>query len=418
MSSTTRSNKHVNRRATKSLSEIVGSDFKEALEMGVRTYLQRLLLHAAEALMDGEITELCGSKYERNPGREYSRHGYQQGVIAAFDGSKMSVERPRARNSKARSEAILETYQAFHDKAFLDERALALISAGLPERQFINIVEKGLKKSGVSRSAVSRRVVRSTQASLEHFESRTWDKHRFVALLFDGVRIGKCLVVACVGVDLGGHKHVLGIQPGATENAIVCRDLIRRLAERGLDLDGNYLFVVDGSKALRAAIIEHFGNEAVFQRCQEHKIRDVEAYLPFKERDRFRSRIQAAYNIRSYSEASKRLQSIRSDLSLISQQAVSSLTEGLEDTLALHKMGIWGGLRQSLRTTNIIESTFSALRTKVRNVSNWQDEPQIKRWLAEGLMRAEKRFKRVPGHRTLTRLRQKLKDLYAASQTP
>jgi transposase-like protein len=225
------------------------------------------------------------------------------------------------------------------------------------------------------------------------------------------------MVVACVGVDLSGRKHVLGVHPGATENAIVCRDLIRKLIDKGLDVDGNYLFVVDGSKSLRSAIKEKFGKEAIFQRCQEHKIRDMQAYLPFKLKDSYRSKLQAAYNTRSYKHASERLQQLRIKLSLISQQAERSLVEGLEDTLTLHSLGIWGGLKDSLRTTNIIESTFASLRRKTTNVSNWQDEPQVNRWMAQGLLQIEKRYRRVPGHRTLSRLKANLNKKYNASQT-
>ncbi|MBX9671141.1 MAG: transposase [Candidatus Obscuribacterales bacterium] len=416
MKSTSRSNSEVNRHRVKALTKLLGSDFKEAIEVGVRQYLQTLLLQIAQSLMAGEIMELCGEEYERDPKRTFTRHGYQKGVIALPDGSKTAIERPRARNVKSRSEAVLETYNAFADKAFLDERTLALIGAGVSERALKRVLEKGLDRKGVSRSAVSRRVIRSTLDSLKVFEERTWDKVRFVALLFDGVSVGNRMVVACVGIDLSGRKHVLGIQPGATENAIVCRDLIRKLVDRGLDVDGNYLFVLDGSKALRAAIVERFGKEVIVQRCQEHKIRDVEAYLPVKDRHKFRLRIQGAYNTRSYREASKRLQAIRSDLSLLSEQAVRSFIEGLEDTLTLHKLGIWGGLRDSLKTTNIIESAFSTLRRKTSNVTSWQDEPQINRWMAHGLMAAEQRFKRVPGHRTLTRLRKALEHCYSAQQ--
>lgn len=417
MSSTSRSKKHVNRQAVKNLTEVVGSDFKQAIESGVQKYLATLLLQISEALLNGEISALCGPRYERDPERTYCRHGYQQGTIAALDGSKMAIERPRARDIKTGTEAVLATYAALNNKTLLDERALAFVAAGVSERQFEKLLVKGLKRRGVSRSSISRSVVRTMVESLKFFEERTWEKRRFIALLFDGVKVGKCMVVACMGVDLSGQKHVLGIHPGATENAVVCRDLIRKIVKQGLDVDGDYLFVVDGSKALRSAIEETFGVDAVFQRCQEHKIRDVQGYLPYKHRDQFRQRLQHAYNIRSYKAASELLQSIRSDLSLISEQAVRSLTEGLEDTLTLHSLGIWGGLRDSLRTTNIIESTFSSLRKKTHNVTNWQDEPQINRWMAHNLLQIEQRFRKTQGHRTLTRLRKQLTSRYAAKHS-
>jgi putative transposase len=417
MSSTSRSRNQVNRRQVKALSEVLGTDFKEALRLGVREYLQSLLFDIAKALMAGEVSSLCGEPHERVPDRKHTRHGYQKGTTVTLDAAKTHIERPRVRNVQTNEETVLETYKAINNKAFLDERTLALVSAGLPERQFAAVLEKGLKRVGVSPSAISRRVIRSTQISLEQFEQRRWEKHRFVALLFDGVKVGRTMVVACIGVDLGGRKHVLAVHPGATESARVCRDLIRKLIDNGLDVDGNYLFVVDGSKALRSAIQDRFGKEAVFQRCQEHKIRDVESYLPYKERDRIRSRMQSAYNNRSLGEASKRLQDVRFDLSLLSDQAVKSLTEGLDDTLTLHRLGIWGGLRDSLRTTNIIESAFSTLRKKTKNITNWQDEPQVNRWMAHGLMEAEKKFRKVQGRRTLTRLRRKLEERYSASQS-
>jgi transposase-like protein len=414
MSRSTYSEKSVKRQRSKQLAGVIGGEHRIAVSKGVHSYLQSLCMEIIKGLMQGELETLCGPRYEHATDRQYTRHGYQQGSIVVADGGKEAIERPRARSVHTGQEATLDIYNAFSNKRVLDERALALISAGVSSRQFERTLTKNLRRHGVSASAVSRRVIRSAQASLEHFEQRQWDKTHFVALLFDGVRVGKVMVVACVGVDLGGRKHVLAVHPGATENARVCRDLIRKLVEKKLDVDGNYLFVLDGSKALRCAITERFG-KPVIQRCQEHKIRDVQAYLPLKHRDEVRKKLQAAYNTRSYKEASKRLQDLRLKLCSVSEQATSSLTEGLEDSLTLHRLGIWGGLKDSLRTTNIIESTFSTLRDKTRNVKNWQDEPQVNRWMAHGLLQIEQRYRKVPGHRTLTRLKCKLEQAYTAA---
>jgi putative transposase len=416
MSSTPRSRNHVNRQSVNELAKLLGNDHEEILKKGIQRYFQEIFLDIAKALMAGEVKDLCGEMHERVPDRTFTRHGFQEGLINTLDGAKVNIERPRVRDVKTNREAKLNTYAELNDGALLDERALTLISAGVSEREFIKVLQKGMKKKkkGVSASTISRRVIQSAAAAMAEFDRRRWDKHRFVALFFDGVRMGQCLVVACVGVDLAGNKHVLAIQPGATESERVCRDLIRNLIEKGLDVDGNYLFIVDGSKGLRAAIREKFGKEAVFQRCQEHKIRDVQAYLPYKEREKIRSKMQAAYNCRTYDEASARLQEIRLSLAKFSEQAVRSITEGLEDSLTLHKLGIWGGLKSALRTTNIIESTFSIVRKRTRNVASWQDESQIRRWMVQGLMDAESRFRKVPGRRSLTRLRQKLAEKYKA----
>lgn len=413
----TRSNNYVKRQQARRLGTIIGDDHALAIQQGVQEYLQDICVAVLNALMEGELTELCGRRYEHQADREFTRHGYQQGSVTVVGGGKEPIEKPRARNVKTGTEVELSSYKAFSDQQVLDERALALIGGGVSARQYQKVLEKSLRRKGVSASSISRRVIRSSQTALEIFENRRWDKTKFVALLFDGVRVGRNMVVACVGVDLSGRKHVLGVHPGASESAIVCRDLIRKLIDKGLDADGNYLFVVDGSKALRTAIRDKFGQEAVFQRCQEHKIRDVQAYVPFKERERYRSLLLAAYNTRSYKQASDRLQKIRLKLSLVSEQAEKSLVEGLEDTLTLHRLGIWGGLKDSLKTTNIIESTFASLRRKTANVSNWQDEQQVNRWMAQGLLQIEQRYRTVQGHRTLTKLKASLKKQYNASQS-
>jgi transposase-like protein len=224
--------------------------------------------------------------------------------------------------------------------------------------------------------------------------------------------------VVAVGVDKSGNKHVLGWQLGSTENETVCRDLIRKLIDAGLDVDAQYLFVLDGGKGLRNAIKLVFGVHSIVQRCQEHKIRDVEAYLPRKLRSRFRLKMQAAFNQNTFKKASDRLQKIRRELSNISEPAANSFTEGLDELLTLHRLGIHGGVRESLRTTNIIESAFARLRQKTRNVSNWSDSQQIDRWLGLFLPQVEKGFHQLPGFRQLAKLGRAVNKLQTALQTP
>jgi transposase-like protein len=261
-------------------------------------------------------------------------------------------------------------------------------------------------------------VIATTQNALEAFLARRWDGINFVAIMIDGVHVGQAHVVAALGIDKSGRKHILGWQLGSTEHEVVCRDLIRPLIEAGLNVDGDYLFILDGSKSLRKAVKLVFGDRSVVQRCQEHKIRDVEGYLPRKLRNRYRMKIQAAYNETSYRQASSRLQKLRLELLSISEQAANSLTEGLEDTLTLHKLGISGGVRQSLRTTNSIESAFARLRKYTHNVSHWSDSQQVERWLAFFLPQIESGFQRLPGFRQLAKLQRAVKQQLTASQSP
>lgn len=405
----------VNHLTVDELREVLGPTFEDALRGGISSYFAEIGLAIAEALIQGEVDSLVGRKYQRDADRAAVRWGSQPGVIQV-DGGKATIQKPRVRTKDGKHEVDLETYAAFNRKSALSKSALALIGSGVSTRDYVKVVSAELRKHGVSKSAVSRRVVEATKASLDAFQSRRLDSATFVALLFDGIRLGKVHVVAAVGIDKSGKKHVLGWNRGSSENHVVCRDLIRRLVDAGLKVDSPYLFIVDGSKALELAIKERFGDHSLIQRCQEHKIRDVEGYLNRKQAKVFRIKLQAAYNERTYDAASKRLQKIRGELSLISGKAVTSLTEGMEATLTLHRIGITGGVRESLRTTNIIESTFARLRQRVRNVSNWQDGDQVDRWLAFGLLKAEQGYRRIPGHRQLARLQQKITSIHTASQ--
>ncbi|MGH9763173.1 MAG: transposase, partial [Blastocatellia bacterium] len=193
-----------------------------------------------------------------------------------------------------------------------------------------------------------------------------------------------------------------------TEHEIVCRDLIRDLIERGLSAGKDYLFIVDGSGALIKAIRAAFGQDVAIQRCQEHKIRDIQAYVPVKLRREVRDKLQAAYNEKTESKALKRLDLIRRELSLISENAVNSLTEGLHETLTLHRLDITGLLRKSLRTTNIIESAFSSVRRYMGRVSNFRNEAQIELWIARSVVETERHFRTLRGSRQLRKLRTSL----------
>lgn len=401
---------------TADVTAITRKVLKEILREGVQEYLERRSLEIIQQTIRDEVESLCGPRYAHDAERQYTRHGYQPGFVTALQGGKQSIVKPRVRSTQTGNEAELQTYLAFRDNKLLDEQLVALIETGVSTRDLRRTFKRTLRKRGISASAVSRRIIQSAELAQKHLLERRWDGVTFVALLLDGIRFGNTLLLACVGIDQSGQKHVLGIHPGGSEQELVCTRFVRSLIERGLNPDGAYLFVIDGSKGLRNAIENCFGKQALIQRCQQHKIEDVVAHLPFKERDSVRAKMQAAYNTRSYTIASERLQDIRASLHKY-EQARNSLIEGLEETLTLHKLGIWGGLKDSLRTTNIIESTFSTLRRKTRNVTNWQDQSQVNRSVAMGLLSIEKNYRRVPGYRSLTRLKAKLSAHYSALQS-
>lgn len=406
----------VKSRYAERLQEALGPDFEDVVRLGVSEFFAQIGLAVAEALINGEVASLCGPKYSRKEGGQPVRWGSQAGTIQVR-GTKETISKPRVRTADGQHEVDLKTYGAFNRASVLSEQTMAMVGSGVSARQFRKTVQKDLRKHGVSSSTVSRRVVEATQESLNLLRARKWHDHKFVAILIDGVRVGKVMVVAAVGVDKAGRKHILGWNPGSTESEVVCRDLIRKLIESGLSTQRDYLFVLDGSKALFAAIKLTFGDHVSVQRCQEHKIRDVEGYLPVNARKHFRSKIQAAYNQPTYRRAGHRLELIRQQLLVINEHAANSLVEGLENTLTLHRLGISGGVRESLRTTNIIESTFARLRQYTRNVSNWASSRQVDRWLAFGFLKAEKGYRQLPGFRQLAKLERQLTAVQTALQS-
>jgi transposase-like protein len=402
----------VSAKQREQLLDVLKPNIKAIVQEGVDKYVGNGTRFLLELLMHAEAKELCGKRHSRSDRRRTVRWGTEQGT-AMMDGVKRSVERPRVRIKRGLEEVgeiQLETYKAMNRADLLDGPLVATILSGVSARQYAQIVLRGLEAKGVKKSTVSRKAIAATRPTVEQFRKRSLKEHDLVVLLFDGVHVGKRQVIACIGIDINGRKHVLGLRVGATENDIVCRDLIRDLVERGLSSKKHYLFVVDGSKALIGAIRAAFGQDAAIQRCQEHKIRDVQGYVPVKFRGQFRDKLQAAYNERTEKQALRRLAQIRLELSLVSENAANALTEGMLETVTLHRLGITGLLRKSLRTTNIIESAFSSVRRYMGRVSNFRDEAQRELWITRSLVETERHFRVLRGCRQLRKLRDTLEN--------
>ena len=210
---------------------------------------------------------------------------------------------------------------------------------------------------------------------------------------------------------MDGQKIPLGFVESATENERICRQLIQDLIRRGLCYDQGLLVVLDGSKGLRSAVTKALKGYVRVHRCQWHKRENVVSYLPERERPRIRRKLQKAYDCDTYEEAKAALESLKPELKLMNQSAVTSLEEGLE-TLTLHRLGMLPFLKRSFRTTNCIEALNSMTGELTRKVNRWNNSPQRHRWVAAALLDIEPRLRRVSGYKHLPLLRQALnKDL-------
>ena len=354
------------------------------------------------AAMESEGVRIAGPKNSRNPLREANWWGGDLRPVF-YDKQEVIIERPRLRG-KDNKEIPLATYEAFRDPKGMRKSVLKNMVLGISSRNYEEAVSGFVKGYGIKKSSVSRHFVKATAQQMREFLEKSLSGLDLVAIFIDGIEFKGHLLVVAMGLDREGRKHILGLCQGATENATVCTALLEDLARRGLDTGKDYLFVLDGAKALRSAVNRVFGADALVQRCQAHKRRNVLKQLPEKHHNAVDARISAAYKMADYDEARKSLDTTVRYLEKLNPAAAASLKEGLEETLTVHKLGITGLLKKTLATTNPLESCFSGVRTTTGRVKRWRGGDMAQRWAVAALLRAEKKFRRIRGYKELPKL--------------
>jgi len=367
-------------------------------------------LLVASAILEDEVTRLCGARYEHQPSRQHTRYGHQRGV-ATLAGQKLSIQRPRVRKADGSGEVALENYARLQSNDAMPQAVLRRMVRGVSTRDYEDVIDMAREGFGVGRSCVSRGFVRASAADVRALAERRFDGEHFAAIMIDGVEYAEETIVVALGITADGSKRILGVRQGATENAQVCSSLLEDLCARGLDSSRATLFVLDGSKALHAAVRRAWGKHAAIQRCQIHKRRNVKAHVSEKHQAELDRRLSEAYNQTSYATAKTSLEGTARWLDRINPDAASSLREGLEETLTVVKLGLPGLLRKTLATTNPIESALSVTRRVTARVTRWRDGDMRQRWCVAGLLRAESKFYRVKGHRSMPVLLKALEDL-------
>jgi transposase-like protein len=378
----------------------------EELQAEVERLAGEAGLKILQGILEQEVRQRVGPPHHPDPAGGNLRWGRQPGYVV-FGGQKMALDRPRVR-TRTGEEVELDSYGKLQQAGRMQRAVAERMVCGLSTRKYRRAVQSVLDGYGIRKSSVSRHFVRATAHQLRELCERRLDTLNLVALLIDGIEwAGQTLIVA-LGVEESGSKHVLGLWQGATENATVCTALLEDLVARGLDPQRHYLFVLDGSKALRAAVERVFGARVQVQRCQLHKRRNVKDHLPESCRADYDRQLRNAYAMTRYSDAKAALEKLLRQLERINPSAARSLEEGLEETLTLHRLGVGSLLRRSLSSTNLIESCLSTVRQVARNVKRWHGGEHIARWTAAGLVEAEKKFRRVRGYRELKELDAKL----------
>ena len=389
-------------------SEMRNMEFDSKIEL-IQSLIPIGLMAVSEEL-ESEVMSLTGEKHNRTmrqPG--HVRYGTNPGTVN-LGGQKIPVYVPRVRNTQINSEVPIKSYQRFHkQRAEVNELLLRRVLFGLSCRNYESAAESIPGTLGLSSSTVSRQFIKASSTKLREFQERDLSEYDIVSIFIDGKKFAQDQMVLVIGVTLGGEKVLLGFIQTSTENEMSVSELLRDILSRGLRIDQGILAVIDGSKGLQASIRKVFRHKALIQRCQWHKRENVVSYLPKSQQPFMRKRLQRAYNKPTYTEAKAALMIIRKELSLNNQSAMKSLEEGFEETLTLHRLGVFPLVGESFKTTNCIESINSIIEKRCGKVTSWKNSNQKQRWFGTALLDIEPRLNRVRGYCQLPKLRDAIK---------
>jgi len=374
----------------------------ELIDVAGRAMIEALLRLSAEGI--------AGPPHPGKKGGVIGWHGREQGTICLKE-RKVRVKRPRLRKKgeKEGGEVPVPAYEAMRADGKLGSRMLEILLRGVSTRQYAKVLPAMAETVGVSRSSVSREAIEASEAELTRLCERRLDDLDLLIIYVDGVIFGEHHVLGALGVDAEGRKHVLGLAEGASENQVVARGLLEDLVRRGLKTDRKYLFVIDGSKALRAAMDAVLGAENPVQRCRHHKLENVSGYLPEELKDQVKAAMRAAFRLPA-KEGMARLEKQAQWLEHEYPSAAASLREGLAEMFTVNRLGLSPSLSRCLVSTNVIESPHSGVRLRTRKVCRWRDGKMVLRWAAAALLMTEQNFRRIMGYRDLWMLKAALDE--------
>jgi transposase-like protein len=372
------------------------------LRKGVGELVRQAGLQLMDLLMQEEVRELVGERSQRRADRTANRWGVEHGYCVVM-GQKVPIERPRVRTTDDK-EVRLGSYEMFHRGEPLTETVWEKLMLGLSTRKYGQAVRQFSEAYGLEKSAISEHFIEASRAKLKDMMEHRLETTRLCALLIDATPFEGQQMVVALGIAQDGRKTILGIRQGATENATVVGELLGDLMNRGLDFTEPRLYVLDGGKALMAAVKKYAGESAAIQRCQVHKRRNVLDHLTDEQKPTVAKKLNAAYALEGHTAARQALNGLHRELMDLNPSAARSLSEGMEETLTVHRLHVPMQLRKTLANTNVIESAFSIVERVCRNVKRWHGGDQRERWVGSGLLVAQKQFRRIIGHKQISAL--------------
>ena len=379
-----------------SLGQVSASETGQIFRDFLRGHVREMICE----VMAAEVTELCGPKHDPTSSDVY-RAGSSSGRVL-YEGEREEVVRPRVRQKSSNGsshEVELSTYRVAKDPQQLQAQIVQAIVSGVSSR---GIEELKPNSPGVKKSNVSRLWKDAGNKFIEQMRGKDLSSITWCALMLDGIHLSKDqTAVVALGIDSEGRKHVLDFALGSSESLEVSRELMTRIVNRGFTCDHRLYVVLDGSDALRGAVVEFF-SDAVIQRCLVHKERNIKGKLSKRhwgELSRLFTRLRRVQGIEAAEEIFGELKKF---LEPINAEAYRSLHEAGDDLLALHRLNVPNTLHRSLLSTNAIENSFLNTRRRLGRVTRFRVETdQASRWLSYALLEAEKGFCRITGHTSL-----------------
>ncbi len=379
------------------------ADVAAAMREGLLAFSTAAGLVVMRQMLDAELAGIVGAKHAKLSERVGNWHGTTKGQVV-LGARKISVERPRGRYVDG-GEVELDTWSTFASEDLLRQVVVERMLAGVATRRHVEVAEPvGQTGTAVSKSAVSRRFVAATTAAVAELLEADLSTLQTAVLMIDGLNVAGEMIVVALIITADGTKVPVGLRLGDTENTVVVKDLLADLVARGLRYEHGILAVLDGSKALRSAIAKVFGAKALVQRCTLHKRRNVTDYLPVARRKALDRRLAGIFANADAQAGLRDARRLAAQLKRDHPDAAGSLLEGLEEMFTLARLGVTGALRRSLTNTNCIESMISTVRVVTGRVKTWQDGDMKKRWIATGMIEAQRSFRRVRGHTQMANL--------------
>lgn len=350
-----------------------------------------------EAVLELSAREVAGAPHQGKRAANakhagITRHGRQRGIVKLSDRT-LRVEKPRLRNTDG--EVMVPAYAAL--RGHPGAKMMDTLLKGVSTRNYGKVIKEMADTAGVSKSAVSRQFVEQSEQALEALQARRFEHLSILAVYIDGIDLAGHHVLTALGVDDQGQKHILGMREGASENAAVVKGLLEDLVERGIKPGVRRLFIIDGSKALRAGIDAVYGSDQPVQRCRIHKIRNVQGHLPEPKARYATLVLRAAFKMEDHAKATGKIRDLARELEREWPSASGSLLEGLDEMFTVNRLGLPASLRRCLTTTNIIESPQSTVRRLTHKVDRWRDGSMALRWAAASFLEAEKTMRKIGG---------------------